>query len=250
MKSNLLSRNRFDAVLFDLDGVLTATAKVHAACWKRMFDEYLRMREAKTGELFRPFEIQTDYKTYVDGKPRYDGVRDFLKSRAIDLPEGNPDDPPDSVTVCGLGNRKNHMINDVLQSEGVEPYEGSIALVRELRRQGIKTAVVSSSQNCLAVLQAAKMADLFDARVDGNVAGRLGLRGKPAPDTFLAAATHLGVSPQRAVVVEDAISGVQAGRAGRFGLVIGVARKGEGDVLQDNGADVVVTDLSELLQDH
>ena len=250
MKSNLLSRNRFDAVLFDLDGVLTATAKVHAACWKRMFDEYLRMREAKTGELFRPFEIQTDYKTYVDGKPRYDGVRDFLKSRAIDLPEGNPDDPPDSATVCGLGNRKNHMINDVLQSEGVEPYEGSIALVRELRRQGIKTAVVSSSQNCLAVLQAAKMADLFDARVDGNVAGRLGLRGKPAPDTFLAAATHLGVSPQRAVVVEDAISGVQAGRAGRFGLVIGVARKGEGDVLQDNGADVVVTDLSELLQDH
>lgn len=249
MKSNLLSRNRFDAVLFDLDGVLTATAKVHAACWKRMFDEYLRMREAKTGELFRPFEIQTDYKTYVDGKPRYDGVRDFLKSRAIDLPEGNPDDPPDSATVCGLGNRKNHMINDVLQSEGVEPYEGSIALVRELRRQGMKTAVVSSSQNCLAVLQAAKMADLFDARVDGNVAGRLGLRGKPAPDTFLAAATHLGVSPQRAVVVEDAISGVQAGRAGRFGLVIGVARKGEGDVLKDQGADVVVADLSELLED-
>ena len=250
MKANLLSRNRFDAVLFDLDGVLTATAKVHAACWKRMFDEYLGMREAKMGESFRPFEIQTDYKTYVDGKPRYDGVRDFLKSRAIDLPEGNSDDPPTAETVCGLGNRKNDMINDVLESEGVEPYEGSVALVRQLRGQGIKTAVVSSSQNCLAVLQAAKMADLFDARVDGEVAGRQGLRGKPAPDTFLAAATHLGVSPQRAVVVEDAISGVQAGRAGRFGLVIGVARKGEGDVLKDNGADVVVTDLSELLEDH
>jgi beta-phosphoglucomutase family hydrolase len=249
MKSHLLSRNRFDAVLFDLDGVLTATAKVHAACWKRMFDEYLRMRAAKTGVSFRPFEIQTDYKTYVDGKPRYDGVRDFLKSRAIDLPEGNPSDPPTAETVCGLGNRKNDMINDVLESEGVEPYEGSIALVRQLRRQGMKTAVVSSSQNCLTVLQAAKMADLFDARVDGGVAAQLDLRGKPSPDTFLAAATQLGVWPQRAVVVEDAISGVQAGRAGRFGLVIGVARKGEGDALKDNGADVVVADLSELVED-
>ena len=250
MKLDFLSQNRFDAVLFDLDGVLTATAKVHAACWKRMFDDYLRMRGAKKQESFRPFDIQTDYKTYVDGKPRYDGVRDFLKSRAIELPEGHPNDLPDSETVCGLGNRKNDMINDVLESEGVEPYKGSVALVRELRRQGIKTAVVSSSQNCLAVLQAAKMADLFDARVDGEVASRRDLRGKPAPDTFLAAATDLGVSPQRAVIVEDAISGVQAGRAGRFGLVIGVARKGEGDVLKDNGADVVVTDLSELLQDH
>ena len=250
MKFDLLSRNKFDAVLFDLDGVLTATAKVHAACWKKMFDEYLRMRGTKTRESFRPFEIQTDYKTYVDGKPRYDGVRDFLKSRAIDLPEGHPGDPPTAETVCGLGNRKNDMINDVLESEGVEPYEGSVALVRQLRLQGIKTAVVSSSQNCLAVLQAATMADLFDARVDGEVASRRHLRGKPAPDTFLAAATDLGVSPPRAVVVEDAISGVQAGRAGGFGLVIGVARKGEGDALKDNGADVVVTDLSELLQDH
>jgi beta-phosphoglucomutase family hydrolase len=249
MKLDLLSRNRFDAVLFDLDGVLTATAKVHAACWKRMFDEYLGLRGARTREAFRPFEMPTDYKTFVDGKPRYDGVRDFLKSRAIELPEGHPDDPPDAETVCGLGNRKNDMINELLESEGVEPYEGSVALVRELRRQGIKTAVVSSSQNCLAVLQAAKMADLFDARVDGEVAGRLALPGKPAPDTFLAAASELGVLPQRAVVVEDAISGVQAGRAGRFGLVIGVARKGEGAALKDNGADVVVTDLSELLED-
>jgi beta-phosphoglucomutase family hydrolase len=249
MKSNLLSRHRFDAVLFDLDGVLTATAKVHAACWKRMFDEYLRLRELKRGEEFRAFDIQTDYKTYVDGKPRYDGVRDFLKSRSIDLPEGKADDPPTAETVCGLGNRKNNMINDVLESEGVEPYEGSVLLVQQLRRQGMKTAVVSSSQNCLVVLQAAKMADLFDTRVDGEVAGRLDLRGKPAPDTFLAAATSLGVSPLRAVVVEDAISGVQAGRAGRFGLVIGVARKGEGDALKENGADVVVADLGELVQD-
>lgn len=214
-----------------------------------MFDNYLQARAAKKGELFRPFEIQTDYKTYVDGKPRYSGVRDFMKSRGIELPEGHPDDPPDAETVCSLGNRKNDMINDVLESEGVQPYEGSIAFVHQLRRRGMKTAVVSSSQNCLAVLQAAKMADLFDARVDGEVAGRLALPRKPAPDTFLAAASELGVPPQRAVVVEDAISGVQAGRADRFGLVIGVARKGEGAALTDNGADVVVTDLSELLDD-
>ena len=249
MKSGLLSRKRFDAVLFDLDGVLTATAKIHAACWKRMFDGYLGMRANKTGEAFRAFEIQTDYKAYVDGKLRYDGVRDFLRSRAIELPEGRPDDLPTAETVCGLGNRKNDMINDVLESEGVEAYPGSAALVRQLRRQGTKTAVVSSSQNCLAVLQAAKMADLFDARVDGDVADRLHLRGKPAPDTFLVAAAELGASPGRAVVVEDAIAGVQAGRAGRFGLVIGVARKGEGGALKDNGADVVVADLSELVQD-
>lgn len=194
MKPDVLSRNRFDAVLFDLDGVLTATAKIHAACWKRMFDEYLRMRDRKSGAPLHPFEIETDYKEYIDGKLRYDGVRDFLKSRAIELPEGNPDDPPTVETVCGLGNRKNDMINDVLESEGVEPYQGSVALVAQLRRQGMKTAVVSSSHNCLAVLQAAKMADLFDARVDGDVAERLHLRGKPAPDTFLAAATQLGVS--------------------------------------------------------
>ncbi|HJR76409.1 MAG TPA: beta-phosphoglucomutase family hydrolase [Nitrospiraceae bacterium] len=249
MKWDLLSRDRFDAVLFDLDGVLTATAKVHAACWKTMFDEYLRTRANKTGESFRPFDIQADYKAYVDGKLRYDGVRDFLKSRAIELPEGNPDDPPSAATVCGLGNRKNDMINEVLQSEGVEPYEGSVVLVRQLRRKGMKTAVVSSSHNCLAVLQAAKVADLFDVRVDGEVADRLHLRGKPAPDTFLAAAKQLGVPPQRAVVVEDAIAGVQAGRAGRFGLVVGVARKGEADALKDNGADVVVGDLSELVHE-
>jgi beta-phosphoglucomutase family hydrolase len=249
VKWDLLSRARFDAVLFDLDGVLTATAKVHAACWKRTFDEYLRMRADRTGERFLPFDIQADYKGYVDGKLRYDGVRDFLKSRAIELPEGGPDDAPTAETVCGLGNRKNDMINDVLQSEGVEPYQGSVALVRQLRRNGMKTAVVSSSHNCLAVLQAAQMADLFDTRVDGDVADRRHLRGKPAPDTFLAAASQLGVSPQRAVVVEDAIAGVQAGRDGRFGLVVGVARKGEVDALKDNGADVVVADLSELVQD-
>jgi beta-phosphoglucomutase family hydrolase len=249
MKWDLLSRDRFDAVLFDLDGVLTATAKVHAACWKKMFDEYLLKRANKTGEASRPFDIKRDYLAYVDGKLRYDGVRDFLKSRAIELPEGSPDDPPTAETVCGLGNRKNDMVNDVLQTEGVEPYQGSLALVRQLRGKGMKTAVVSSSHNCLAVLQAAKMADLFDARVDGEVADRLQLRGKPAPDTFLAASKQLGVPPQRAVVVEDAIAGVQAGRDGRFGLVVGVARKGDVDALKDNGADVVVADLSELVHD-
>jgi beta-phosphoglucomutase family hydrolase len=249
MKWDLLSRDRFDAVLFDLDGVLTATAKVHAACWRKMFDEYLRMRANKTGETFRPFDIEKDYLAYVDGKLRYDGVRDFLKSRAIELPEGSPDDPPSAETVCGLGNRKNDMVNDVIQTEGVEPYHGSLALVRQLRGKGMKTAVVSSSHNCLAVLQAAKMADLFDARVDGEVADRLQLRGKPAPDTFLAASKQLGAPPQRAVVVEDALAGVQAGRAGRFGLVVGVARKGDVDALKDNGADVVVADLSEFVHD-
>ncbi len=249
MRSGLLSPKRFDAVLFDLDGVLTATAKIHAECWKRMFDEYLGMRANKMGEAFRVFEIERDYQAYVDGKLRYDGVRDFLRSRAIELPEGHPDDLPTAETVCGLGNRKNDMVDEVLESEGVEAYPASAVLVRQLRRQGTKTAVVSSSHNCLAVLQAAKMADLFDARVDGDVAVRLHLRGKPAPDTFLVAAAELGASPGRVVVVEDAIAGVQAGRAGRFGLVIGVARKGDGDALKNNGADVVIADLSELVQD-
>ena len=245
---NPIARDGFDAVLFDLDGVLTATAKVHAACRKKMFDEYLRKRAAENNEPFQPFDIETDYRLYVDGKPRFDGVRDFLRSRGIHLPEGNPDAPPGSETVCGLGNRKNEMIKAVIESEGVEAYEGSVALVRHLRSEGIKTAVVSSSQNCEAVLVAAKIADLFDVRVDGEVADQLRLAGKPAPDTYLKAAEQLGVDPKRAVVVEDALSGVQAGRDGGFGLVIGVARKGNADELKGNGADIVVTDLGELLR--
>ena len=242
-----VTREAFDAVLFDLDGVLTDTAKVHAGCWKELFDDFLRERAAASGEPFRPFEIETDYRLHVDGKPRSDGVRDFLASRAIELPEGSPDDPPDGLTMAGLGNRKDAMVKSALDSQGVEAYAGSVEWVRQLRKEGMKTAVVSSSHNCAAVLRAAEIADLFDARVDGEVATREHLPGKPAPDTFLSAAERLGVEPARAVVVEDAISGVQAGSAGGFGLVIGVARKGDASELRENGADVVVSDLSEFL---
>ena len=244
---NPITRDKYDAVLFDLDGVLTATAKVHAVCWKTMFDEYLQKRAVETGETFRPFEIATDYTRYVDGKPRVDGVRDFLHSRGIQIAEGSPDDPPIVQTIHGLGNRKNEMVHQVIKAEGVETYEGSIQLVRHLRHQGIKTAVVSASHNAPEVLRAAKIADLFDARVDGAVASDLHLPGKPAPDTFLAAAQQLGVSPQRAVVVEDALSGVQAGVTGGFGLVIGVARKGNAEEMKNYGAHLVVHDLGELL---
>jgi alpha,alpha-trehalase len=238
---------RFDAVLFDLDGVLTATAKVHAACWKRTFDELLRQRATQNAEPFRPFDIDTDYRAYVDGKPRYDGVRSFLESRGIHLPYGDPQGPPGRDTICGLGNRKDGMITKIIESEGVDVYERAVALVRFLRSTGTKTAVVSSSRHCGAILAAAGIADLFDVRVDDEVAERRQLTGKPAPDTFLAAAEDLGVAPERAVVVEDAISGVQAGRAGGFGLVIGVDRAGDPDRLSENGAHVVVTDLGELL---
>jgi alpha,alpha-trehalase len=244
---NPITRERFDAVLFDLDGVLTATAKLHAASWKKMFDACLKDRAAKTGEPFRPFEIATDYVRYVDGKPRFDGVRDFMRSRGIELPDGSPDDPPEKETVCGLGNRKNILILEMLAAGDVDAFEGSVALVRHLRAEGIRTAVVSASHNAQAVLEAAGIADLFEARIDGIVADRDGLAGKPAPDPFLAAARLMNVEPARAVVVEDAISGVQAGRAGRFGLVIGVDRHDDAESLRTNGADLVVQDLGELL---
>ena len=237
----------FDAVLFDLDGVLTSTATIHSSCWKTMFDDFLRHRAAKKKEAFRPFEIATDYKPYVDGKLRYEGVRSFLASRDIALAEGTPEDPPTADTVCGLGNRKDELVKAAIDRGEVEPYPGSVALVRWLREQGIRTAVVSSSNNCEHVLRAAGILDLFEVRVDGLVASKLGLPGKPAPDTFLEAARILGVSPTRAVVVEDALSGVQAGRAGGFGLVVGVDREGSGDALRTAGADIVVTDLAELL---
>jgi len=244
----VVTRDRFDAVLFDLDGVLTDTAKIHAACWKEMFDDFLRQRATDNDEPFRPFDIGTDYKLYVDGKARFDGVQSFLESRSIHLPYGNPDSSPSDETICGLGNRKDEMVKEAIKSKGVEAYEGSVAFVRHLRSQGIKTAVVSASSNCEAVLKTADIADLFDVRVDGEVAARLKLAGKPAPDTFLKAAEQLGVAPNRAVVVEDAISGVQAGRDGGFGLVIGVDRKGDAKSLWENGADIVVADLGELLR--
>ncbi len=242
-----ISREKFDAVLFDLDGVITATAKVHAACWKTMFDRYLEERAQTSGEPFRPFEIHTDYKLYVDGKQRADGVRSFLKSRGIELPEGDPDAPAESETVMGLGKRKDQMVKEAIATEGVEVFQGTLAFIRHLLKEGFKTAVVSSSKNCAAVLKVTGIEDLFHVRVDGEVASRLKLAGKPAPDTFLKAAEQLGTDPKRAVVVEDAISGVQAGRAGGFGLVVGVDREGQREALLKNGAHIVVADVGELL---
>jgi len=242
-----ISREMYDAVLLDLDGVITDTASVHAACWKKMFDEYLQKRATERGEAFRPFDIATDYRLYVDGKPRYNGVRDFLASRAIRLPEGSPDDPPQAETVDGLGNRKNDLVNKIIEENGVEPYQGSVELIYQLRGRRFKIAVVTSSQNCTAVLRAAKLDHCFDVQVDGNVIHAQHLAGKPAPDTFLMAARLLGVAPARAVVIEDALSGVEAGSSGNFGLVIGVARKGNAEELRRHGAHLVVNDLGELV---
>jgi beta-phosphoglucomutase family hydrolase len=242
----ILKPDRFDAVLFDMDGVLTSTAKIHAASWKTTFDEFLAGRAGRQ-EPFRPFDIETDYKLYVDGKLRYEGVRSFLASRSIRLEEGTPDDPPTADTVCGLGNRKDRLVKAAIDRGEAESYPGSVAILHRLRKQGIRTAVVSSSNNCEDVLRATGIYDLFDVHVDGHVATRLHLPGKPAPDTFLKAAELLGVSPDRAVVVEDAIVGVQAGRAGCFGLVIGIDRGGSADALRANGADVTLTDLGELV---
>ena len=237
----------YEAVLFDLDGVITATARLHAASWKRMFDDYLRGRASARGEPFRPFEMPGDYARFVDGRPRYDGVRTFLSSRGIALDDGDPDDPPGGETVCGLGNRKNAMFADLLAGEGVEVYDGSLAVVRHLLRNGVRAAVVSSSRSCEAILRAAGLADLFELRVDGQLAAQRGLAGKPAPDTFVYAARVLGVDPSRAVVVEDAIAGVEAGRAGGFGLVVAIDRTGETEALARAGADHVVTDLGDTL---
>ena len=246
-ESKRINRERYDAVLFDLDGVITNTATLHATCWKQMFDEYLRRRAEQSGEAFQSFDLAADYRLYVDGKPRFDGVRDFLRSRGIQLPEGHPDDPAELETVCGLGNRKNELINDLIERKGVEPYDGSVQFIHQLRRDGFKIAVVTSSQNCTTVLKAAKLDDFFKVRVDGNIIEAEQLAGKPAPDTFLMAARLLGVEPERTVVIEDAISGVEAGSNGHFGLVIGVARKGNVEELKRHGAHVVVDDLDELV---
>ncbi len=233
--------------LFDLDGVLTQTAKVHAAAWKEMFDDYLRERAKRTGEPFVPFDPVADYDEYVDGKPRADGTRSFLESRGITLPEGSDGDPPTAETIHGLGNRKNEMVQRKIREDGVEAYPGSVAYVRAVKAAGLPRAVVSSSANCRDVLIAAGIEDLFDARIDGVVAEREHLRGKPAPDTFLAGARALGLKPTTAAVFEDALAGVAAGRAGGFGFVVGVDRVGQAAALKEHGADIVVTDLGELL---
>jgi len=235
------------ACLFDLDGVLTQTAKVHAAAWKQMFDDYLRARAARTGEPFVPFDAFHDYDEYVDGKPRYDGVRSFLASRGFTLPEGDPNDPPSAETVAGLGNRKNELVLALIHRDGVEAYDGSVRYVHAVREAGLHRAVVSSSANCREVLAAAGIEDLFEVRIDGVVAEREHLHGKPAPDTFLAAARALGVEGSQAAVFEDALAGVAAGRAGHFGFVVGVDRTGQAEALRAHGADLVVSDLAELL---
>jgi alpha,alpha-trehalose phosphorylase len=244
-----VSRQAFDAVLFDLDGVLTTTRTVHAAAWKRTFDEFLAEWDARHGTSIPRFDERADYAAYVDGKPREEGVRDFLAARGIALPEGTPDSPSEEESIWGIGNRKQDRVEDELRRTGVEVFPGSVAWVRELREAGLKTAVVSSSRNCRAVLDYAGIANLFDARVDGDTVLELALPGKPAPDAFLEGARRVGSVPSRTVVVEDAIAGVQAGSAGGFGLVIGVDRDGHADELAAHGAGLVVSDLGELLAD-
>jgi beta-phosphoglucomutase family hydrolase len=238
------------ACLFDMDGVLTDTAAVHAAAWKEMFDGFLRERSEREGVPFVPFDPDKDYTQYVDGKRRDDGTRSFLASRGVDLPEGRPDDPPEAATVRGLGARKNALLLRLLDELGVKVFQDAVDFVRTVRGRGLRTAVVSSSANTVQVLQVAGLTDLFDARIDGIVARERDLPGKPAPDMFLAGAEALGVAPRRAAVFEDALSGVAAGRAGGFELVVGVDRVGGGhaDALRENGADVVVGDLGELLE--
>jgi beta-phosphoglucomutase family hydrolase len=235
------------ACLFDMDGVVTQTAVVHAAAWKDMFDEFLRSRAEATGTEFVPFDQHAEYDAYVDGKPRLDGTRSFLASRGIHLPEGTPDDPPGTPTIWGLSNRKNDLVLAKLAAGGVQVYEGSIAYIHAVKGKGISTAIVSASANTTQVLDSAGIAGLFDVQVDGVVAKQRGLRGKPEPDTFLAAAEALNVAADHAAVFEDAQAGVAAGRAGGFALVVGVDRVGQAEALLEHGADVVVKDLAELL---
>ncbi len=240
----------YEALLFDLDGVITRTATVHAAAWKDLFDDFFDRWGRDHGVRVPPFQIETDYLQYVDGRRRYDGVAAVLASRGIELPYGDPDDPPDALTICGLGNRKNRYFVERLGQMGVEVFDDTVELVRAMRKDGKKIAVVSASENAREILQRAQLVDQFDAFVTGIEAAELGLRGKPAPDTFLKAAELLDTPPAQAVVFEDAIAGVQAGRAGRFGLVVGVDRRGEAEALADNGADIVSSDLRQFLPRH
>lgn len=238
--------SKYKAVLIDLDGVLTDTARVHSSAWKETFDKYLRRRVRGTRERFVPFDIGSDYRKYVDGKPRFDGVDTFLRSRNIVLPWGDPSDPPGYETVCAIGNKKNLLIGRKLDQYGVDVYPGSVPVLKELLERGLALAVVTSSANATAVLKAAGLGHFFRAQVDGKVCAERGLRGKPNPDPFLEAARQLGVAPSEAVVIEDAISGVQAGAKGEFGLVIGVDRHGNKAALIEAGADLVIGDLAEL----
>jgi beta-phosphoglucomutase family hydrolase len=233
--------------LFDMDGVLTKTAAVHAAAWKQMFDDYLQKVADTTGARFVPFDLHDDYDEYVDGKPREDGVRDFLASRGITLPEGSPDDPPTADTIHGLGNRKNEILQQKIHQDGVQVYDGSVRYLEAVQAAGLHRAVVSSSANTQEVLGVTNLAHFFEVRVDGVTIEQDHLAGKPAPDTYLDAAKQLGVEPAHAAVFEDALSGVAAGHAGHFGFVVGVDRVGQAKELAEHGADVVVKDLGDLL---
>jgi beta-phosphoglucomutase family hydrolase len=236
------------ACLFDLDGVLTQTARVHAVAWKATFDGFLKQRAERTAEWFKPFDPVADYDEYVDGKPREEGVRSFLASQGIALPEGSEDDPPESDTVHGLGNRKDQLFLHLIRTQGVQTYEGSVRYLHAAKAAALKVAVVTSSRNCTEVLRAARLEGLFDAQVDGIVAQAARLAGKPAPDSYLEAARMLNATPSGSAVYEDALAGVEAGRAGNFGLVVGVDRVGQAAALHQHGADVVVKDLAELIK--
>ncbi|RRQ21014.1 trehalose-phosphatase [Thiohalobacter thiocyanaticus] len=240
-----LSAGDFDAAVFDLDGVITRTARLHAAAWKALFDEYLK-QHTPADDTFQPFDIESDYRRYVDGKPRYEGVRSFLEARGIELPYGSPHDAPDAETVCGLGNRKNRLFLQRLEAGGVEVFDTSIELIRALRDAGLRTAVISSSRNCQAVLESAGIADLFDVRIDGTDLQHSDLAGKPAPDMFLQACRRLDCDPARAIGFEDAVAGVQAAHAAGYGRVIGVNRDDQHQALREGGADLVIADLGEL----
>jgi beta-phosphoglucomutase family hydrolase len=241
-----MKKFHFNAVIFDLDGVITDTAAVHSTSWKRMFDEYLQISAVRTNTTFREFTHKQDYLPYVDGKPRYKGVASFLKSRGIDLPFGEPNDPPHKETICGLGNRKNQLFNEFISGGNVKVFESTVQFIHQLLEDGIQIGVASSSKNCKAVLESAGLLDLFETRVDGEVSADLGLKGKPEPDIFTTACNNLGVRYDRTVIVEDAVSGVQAGRNGNFGLVLGIAREDNAAELIENGADIVIVDMGEI----
>lgn len=240
-----MNQGPYQAALLDLDGVVTRTARIHARAWKAMFDGFLESRSREEGSPHEPFRIDPDYRELVDGKPRHEGATSFLESRGIELPAGDPEDPPGTATIHGLANRKNELFHRILESEGAEAYPDAVEQLERWRKEGLKTALISSSRNGAAILEATGLTHLFDSIIDGVTAAELGLPGKPAPDTFLEAARRLEVEPGLAFVVEDAESGVQAGRAGGFGLVVGVARNG-GEDLVAHGADVVVGDLREI----
>ncbi len=244
-----MKKRNFDAVIFDLDGVITQTADVHSKAWKRMFDEFMKNWSEKHDTPFEEFTHEKDYLPYVDGKPRYKGVASFLESRGIDIPYGTPEDSPEKETVCGLGNRKNEKFNETLQSDGVTMFDSTVDIIKQLKEEGIHIGVASSSKNCKVVLEAAGLLDLFETRVDGLVSAELGLNGKPEADIFTTAADNLGVEYHKSIVVEDAVSGVQAGRNGRFGLVLGIAREDNHESLKSNGADIVVSDMEEITLD-